>query len=171
MAFKMRGSPMQRNFPSAFKHPHAKMEKAANDGHAHEKKTKSSETVADPKEYQRQEQLKKESSVGPYTGNEPDGTENDSLLENIVEFVDPTGVSSWDDARRAYGKKDKGMGDYLDMAGAIPLIGKVPKVARGLKKGFDLYKASTKAASATVGTSRLLNFGDTASDIKNDNIK
>ncbi|MGY8791871.1 MAG: hypothetical protein ACKVKR_16575 [Pseudomonadales bacterium] len=144
---------MQRNFPSAFKSTHGP------------------EAVADPKEYARQEQLKTEPSVGPYTGKDSDPREGDSLLENIVEIVDPTGVSSWDDANRAWNKEDKTGWDYVDMAGAIPFAGKVSKVARGLKKGFDLYKASTKAASAGLGLGRLLNAGDAASDIKEDNIK
>ena len=94
-----------------------------------------------------------------------------SLLENVVEFVDPTGVSSWDDASRAYDKEDKGVVDYLDMAGAIPLAGKIGKIPRYAKQGFDLFKSGSKAAAATLGASRLLNFSDTASDIKEDNIK
>ena len=130
------------------------------------------ESVADPKEYDRQRQLEKESSIKPYTGKDPDPRDKeDSLLENVVEFVDPTGVSSWDDASRAYDKEDKGVVDYLDMAGAIPLAGKIGKIPRYAKQGFDLFKSGSKAAAATLGASRLLNFSDTASDIKEDNIK
>ena len=160
---------MQRNFPSAFKHPHAKMEKAANDGHTHEKKTKSSETVADTKKAARQEQLKTESSVGPYTGNDPDVREGDSLFENIIEVVDPTGISSHDDAERAYNKEDKGVWDYVDMAGAIPLAGKLFKGAKLLKGGFNLYKNAGKASGILTGT-KALNALGASNDIKEDNI-
>ena len=144
---------MQRNFPSAFKSTHGP------------------ETVADPKEYQRQEQLKTQSSVGPYTGNDPDVREGDSLFENIIEVVDPTGISSHDDAERAWNKEDKDAWDYVDMAGAIPLAGKLFKGAKLLKGGFNLYKNARKASGILTGTNVALNAPGAINDIKQDNIK
>lgn len=136
--------------------------------------SKPAESVADPGWYARQQQLEKEPSFKPYTGKDPDPRDKgDSLLENIVEFVDPTGISSWDDAYRAYNKEDRGVMDYVDMFGAVPLLGKASKIARATGKGFNLAKSASKTASAGMGSaaSRLLNLGDTSSDIEEDNTK
>tara|TARA_R110001583_G_scaffold528_1_gene4760 strand:- start:532 stop:1020 length:489 start_codon:yes stop_codon:yes gene_type:complete len=151
-AFKMMGS-------SALKKHHTPEHKAANARMQQEKesqeKNPDSYFVSVPK---------KENTVKT-------GEKKDSLLENALEFVDPTGILSWDDAGRAWNKEDKTGWDYVDMAGVIPFVGsKASKISKILKGGFDLYKAK-KAASATVGASRLLSFGDTASDINEDNIK
>ena len=51
--------------------------------------------------------------------------EKDSLLENILEFVDPTGITSHDDARRAYesmrqrGAKLPDFNEFVDMLNQI----------------------------------------------------
>jgi hypothetical protein len=123
------------------------------------------ESVADPKEFARQQKL--------HEGLFDPRVKRDSTVENVVEFFDPTGISSWDDAIEAYNKKDKGVMDYVDMFGAVPLLGKVGKIARAAGKGFDLYKSASRTASATIGSAanRLLNLGDAASDIKEDNTK
>ena len=78
----------------------------------------------------------------PYTG-------KDSTLENAVEFFDPTGISSWDDAGRAYSEwKDSGSqlpttGQALDMFGALPLLGKFSKLkylSSGIKPAYKYFK-------------------------------
>jgi hypothetical protein len=59
--------------------------------------------------------------------------DNDSWFENIVEIVDPTGLSSWDDVRRAgnnYGYNSPEF--YIEAAGAVPFLGKAGKMAKGL---------------------------------------
>lgn len=67
-------------------------------------------------------------------------TRSDSLLEDIIEVLDPTGISSWDDASRAYdsytarvkntGKYVPTMDEFLDVVGTIPALGKLPKGAK-----------------------------------------
>jgi hypothetical protein len=127
--------------------------------------SKPAESVADPKEYARQQQL--------HEGLFDPRVKRDSNVENVIEFFDPTSISSWDDAKEAYNKKDKGVMDYVDMFGAVPILGKAGKIAKAAGKGFNLYKSASKTASATVGSAanRLLNLGDATSDIKKDNTK
>ena len=68
---------------------------------------------------------------------------DDSTFENIVEMFDPTGISAWDDAYRAYNSmKERGSStpnfdEALDMLGAIPVMGKT-------KAAVNLYKKSHK---------------------------
>ena len=62
------------------------------------------------------------------------GETEDSTLENIVEFIEPTGISSWNDARKAYnswkksGKRTPSLEQGLDMFGAVPGLGKFGKL-------------------------------------------
>lgn len=65
----------------------------------------------------------------------------DETYEDILEFVDPTGISSYDDVQRAYNKN--GLFDtetMLEIAGALPIIGKFGKLTKGLKLGTDVFK-------------------------------
>lgn len=63
-----------------------------------------------------------------------DGGEEDSTIENITEFFDPTGIMSWDDASKAYNQWKKSnstlpsMNQALDMFGAVPGLGKLSKI-------------------------------------------
>jgi hypothetical protein len=87
----------------------------------------------------------------------------DGGMENLLEFIDPTGLSSWDDAYRAYqGMKQDGrylpnFGEATDMFGAIPLIGKVGK---GAKLGAQLLGAGGRG----------VNLFDTAQDLYSENL-
>lgn len=79
-------------------------------------------------------------SYGDREGTIKPETRSDSLLEDIIEVLDPTGISSWDDASRAYdsytarvkntGKYVPTMDEFLDVFGAVPAIGKLPKGAK-----------------------------------------
>lgn len=68
-----------------------------------------------------------------------DGGQNeDSMLENIAEVFDPTGITAWDDAYRAYNDPNMpGWEKGLVMASALPLVGKVGK---GAKAAVNLSK-------------------------------
>ena len=94
--------------------------------------------------------------------------EKDSLGENIVEIFDPTGVSSWDDAARAYNKEEWGLNEYLDMASVIPFAGKLTKLFKGAKTGINLAK---KGFSTTQAAQNALEVMEGASDIYQDNIQ
>lgn len=86
----------------------------------------------------------------------------DGGMENLLEFIDPTGLSSWDDAYRAYqGMKQDGrylpnFGEAADMFGAIPLIGKAGK---GAKLGAQLLGAAGRG----------VNMFDTVQDLYSEN--
>ena len=74
------------------------------------------------------------------------GGQTDSTLENILEVFDPTGLSSWDDVyRSANDPSSKWYDTAIEVAGALPLVGKLGKLAKAgvhLKK----YKGLEKAA-------------------------
>jgi hypothetical protein len=70
-------------------------------------------------------------------------SQDDSTFENAVEAFDPTGVSSWDDAYRAWNSmQDRGasypnLDEAVDMLGAVPMLGKA-------KFTFNLAKKAQK---------------------------
>ena len=68
----------------------------------------------------------------------------DSLLEDIVEVIDPTGISSWDDIYRSYQKSGMEGDTPIEILGALPLLGKVGKIAKANK---SLAKTSRQAKS------------------------
>jgi hypothetical protein len=94
------------------------------------------------------------------------GGETDSTLENILEVVDPTGISSWDDVyRSANDPNSKWYETAVEVAGALPLVGKLGKLTKtGLHlakyKGLDkfLFNAlpkSTKLSKTLQGAAIL----------------
>lgn len=101
---------------------------------------------------------------------------DDSLMENILEFVDPTGITSYDDAYRAYqsmkadGRALPNFGEFVDMLGAVPVLGKLGKAGKAAGAGMKMVqKASAGARAASMG-GKLLNAGDAANDIYSDNL-
>ena len=71
-----------------------------------------------------------------------DSNKEDSLIEDLIEIVDPTGISSWDDVARSYKKEGLSLGTAIEAFGALPLIGKVGKGAKYLGRAIDLTRAS-----------------------------
>jgi hypothetical protein len=83
------------------------------------------------------------------------GGEQDSTAENILEFLDPTGILSWDDASKAYNEWQKSGSSLpsftqaLDMFGAVPALGKFgklkyladPKAMKAVYKYFPWQQA------------------------------
>jgi hypothetical protein len=94
------------------------------------------------------------------------GGQTDSTLENILEVFDPTGISSWDDVyRSANDPNSKWYETAVEVAGALPLVGKLGKLTKaGLHltkyKGLDklLFNAlpkSTKLSKTLQGAAIL----------------
>jgi hypothetical protein len=83
--------------------------------------------------------------------NTPKYTE-DSDFEDVLEFVDPTGLSSWDDVYRAVKDPSVSIPEAgLEAFGAVPLIGKSGKILKGAKSlakelltNPDFWKKTTK---------------------------
>lgn len=75
------------------------------------------------------------------------GGEPDSLLENIGEWFDPTGISSWDDVYRKFNDPNAEKWEKaLELAGAIPLFGKFGKGAKAVGVGVDVASKIGKGA-------------------------
>ena len=71
--------------------------------------------------------------------------DGDSLMENFLEFFDPTGVLSYDDANRAYKAYKEGKTSeanlILETAGALPIIGKIKTLSvLGMSKNPSVRK-------------------------------
>ena len=77
-----------------------------------------------------------------------EGGEPDSLLENIGEWIDPTGISSWDDVRRKFNDPNAAWWEKgLELAGAIPVFGKIGKGAKAVGAGVDAVSKIAKGAN------------------------
>lgn len=100
----------------------------------------------------------------------------DSFMENILEFVDPTGITSYDDAYRAYnsmkaaGRAVPNFEEFVDMIGALPLVGKVGKVAKASSTAMKTLKTASTGARVASGVGKLMSAVDTGQDIYSDNI-
>ncbi len=69
------------------------------------------------------------------------GEDPDSLGEDILEVFDPTGISSWDDAYRAWTNPDASWWDRgLATFSAIPLIGEFGRVGKGVNTAVKMAK-------------------------------
>ena len=88
---------------------------------------------------------------------------DNSSLENLIEFVDPTGVSSHDDAYQAYNQWQQSnsmlpsLGQALDMFGAVPMLGKLGKIKY-------LNPDALKTAYKTIPWQKIINTFDTVED-------
>lgn len=102
----------------------------------------------------------------------------DSVFENIVEFADPSGYFSWDDAKQAYEDWMKSGNEYptaeqaLSMFSAVPALGKFGKIKyldKTLLNGFQ--KGIPQDAYKYIPWQDIVNFFGTSNDIQNDNMK
>ena len=97
----------------------------------------------------------------------------DSLIENVFEFFDVTGVSSWDDAARAYEsmkQRDASLpsfNEFVDMLGAVPMLGKLSKPVRAAGTMVDLVKPVINYKKYF----DLLGAYDSGQDIYQDNLR
>jgi hypothetical protein len=77
------------------------------------------------------------------------GETEESLGEDIFELFDPTGISSWGDARRTFNNPDAAWYDKaFAVAGALPIVGKFGKVAQLAGKGAKALTKLQKAQKA-----------------------
>ena len=105
--------------------------------------------------------------------------DGDSFMENFLEFFDPTGVLSYDDADRAYKAYKKGETSeanlILETAGALPLIGKIKKLSvLGMSNNPNVRKLDKLGKALNVyGGGKVpltaVNRGDAVQDMYEDN--
>lgn len=90
-------------------------------------------------------------NAGKTVGNQK-GDDGDTYFENFFEYLDPTGISSWDDVKRAYNETGVSLETGIEAAGAIPLFGKVGKgfkYVKGLSKTADTSRVVKKNVRET----------------------
>ena len=100
---------------------------------------------------EQERKIRREMQKGGVTPSREQMEDNDSWLENIVEVVDPSGVSSWDDVYRQYKNDGFTKETAIDALGVVPFVGKPSKV----------LKASATAADAATKTSKLKKAAET----------
>ena len=140
------------------------------------------EAVADADYVKRQMELDKGTSVKQGPGYQHLGggiirpnpdirITEDPLWENALELVDPTGVSSYDDAAEAW-EGDSNFDKAVETIGIIPGLSVAKGPIKGVKAGYNLIKKQIPKAK-NYGTRALQNLGfyDVADDIYEDNIK
>jgi hypothetical protein len=66
-----------------------------------------------------------------------EGGQKDSLLENVAEIFDLSGVTSYDDVYRSYKKSGMSPETFIELLGAVPLLGKAAKLTQ---EGIHLKK-------------------------------
>jgi hypothetical protein len=66
--------------------------------------------------------------------------EDESTYENVLEILDPTGISSWDDVYKEYQESGMSPETKLEIFGALPLLGKVGKLGKSINRTVDLSK-------------------------------
>jgi len=66
------------------------------------------------------------------------------IKKAIVQLIDPTGVSSYGDVKKAWNDKKFDRNDIIEPLGALPVIGKIPKIiGKGLKLATAMKIANT----------------------------
>jgi len=85
--------------------------------------------------------------------------DRDSGFENFLEFIDPTGISSWDDVGRTFrNPSTSNMERGFALFSALPYVGKLGKLAKGTKaintavKGNALQKIGRGALKGVTKT-------------------
>lgn len=94
----------------------------------------------------------------------PSKKDPDSLLEDIFEVVDPTGISSWDDVGRAWSDGKLDANDVIEPIGALPFLGKASKAFKYGSKALDAMSGGLAKAGKV---SKVVGTGDDAYDLSN----
>lgn len=69
--------------------------------------------------------------------------DRDGTFENVLEFIDPTGISSWDDVSRSFRNPSaSNMERGFALFSALPYVGKLGKLAKGTKAVNTAVKAN-----------------------------
>jgi len=113
-------------------------------------------------QYKEENRFVGESTANPmlYTlppSNQQKPAPSETLAEDILEVIDPLGISSWDDAKRAYEsymkRKEESdesfvlptFDEFVDVLGAVPVAGKFGKVLKGGKGAVQLAPKAYRA--------------------------
>jgi len=81
----------------------------------------------------------------------------DSLVEDVFEIFDPTGISSYDDVYRSYQKNGLlSLETGLEVLGALPIIGKAGKAIKGVRTANKYIKALNKVNKVVAKTEKVV---------------
>ena len=92
-----------------------------------------------------------------------DWEKENPVVKAAVQLVDPTGVSSYGDVKKAWNDGKKDYNDVLEPIGALPLIGKLPKVFKLAKS----LSTATRVAQAGSKINKVTSKVNTANKIAN----
>lgn len=84
------------------------------------------------------------------------------MIKSVVQFIDPTGYTSHGDVKKAWNDGKTDFDDVLEPAGAIPLIGKIPKVIKALKGIKSVTRAAKVGSNINKVTSKINRAGKLA---------
>ena len=82
---------------------------------------------------------KKQISIGSKLSQDWDN--QDPIAKAAIQLADPTGGTSYPDVKKAWSDNKTTASDFIEPIGALPLIGKIPKML----KGFRLAKSVSVA--------------------------
>jgi len=69
-------------------------------------------------------------------------SEKHPYIKAAVQILDPTGVSSYGDVKKAWNDGEFNSSDIIEPMGALPVLGKFGKIIKGAKIGSDYLKVS-----------------------------
>jgi len=64
------------------------------------------------------------------------------IVKSAVQVLDPTGVSSYGDVKKAWSDNQFNADDIIEPLGALPVVGKFGRLIKGAKIGSDYLKVS-----------------------------
>jgi hypothetical protein len=108
-----------------------------------------------------------ESKVAPKNGSNYSDVDPYGVGKAVGQLVDPTGVSSYGDVKKTWNDGKTDYNDIVEPIGALPVIGKIPKL---IKSGFRLAKslsAVEKVAKAANKVNKVTSKVNTASKASN----
>lgn len=103
---------------------------------------------------EKSKQNKKAVSIGDKVSQDLDA---DPIVKSAIQIIDPTGVSSYGDVKKAWSDNKFNGSDIIEPLGALPVIGKFGKLIKGAKIGSDYLKVSK--------ASKVLSTVNKASDV------
>jgi hypothetical protein len=132
MAFKLRSqSPIMQEDPmSRFKKPDPRVQKSLSDSN----------------------KKHKESMVAPKMGSNFEDIDKYGIIKATGQLLDPTGVSSYNDVKKTWNDGKNDYNDALELVGALPIIGKIPKffkLAKATSVLDKVYNAGSKINKVT----------------------
>ena len=77
------------------------------------------------------------------------------IIKSIVQLADPTGITSYGDVNKAWKDNKTNMDDFTEPLGALPLIGKLPKVFKLAKSMSTITKIAQAGAKINKVTSKV----------------